>query len=106
MGWRPPLPPGPYLVVGLARSGQAALRVLGDQARGVDRKQGDDTPIALERDRRVVALLAIHPARLVAEHPQRGLPGPRKPDDEVRARRKRRPPAHLRDAVLVDREAD
>ena len=25
---RPPLPPGPYLVVGLARSGVAALRML------------------------------------------------------------------------------
>ncbi len=45
---RPPLPPGPYLVVGLARSGQAALRVLGDAARGVDRARGDDTPAALQ----------------------------------------------------------
>ena len=51
---RPPLPPGPYLVVGLARSGQAVLKVLGDQARGVDRKQGDDTPVALEGIRCVI----------------------------------------------------
>ncbi len=36
---RPPLPPGPYLVVGLARSGQAAARVLagrGEAVVGVD----------------------------------------------------------------------
>ncbi|HTN24572.1 MAG TPA: hypothetical protein VL120_11330, partial [Solirubrobacteraceae bacterium] len=31
-GWRPPLPAGPWLVVGLARSGIAAARTL--QARG------------------------------------------------------------------------
>jgi len=36
---RPPLPPGPYLVVGLARSGQAAARMLaalGEEVVGVD----------------------------------------------------------------------
>ena len=36
---RPPLPDGPYLVVGLARSGQAAARLLaarGEQVIGVD----------------------------------------------------------------------
>lgn len=36
---RPPLPPGPFLVVGLARSGQAAARLLtgrGEEVRGVD----------------------------------------------------------------------
>ena len=47
---RPPLPPGPWLVVGLARSGVAALEVLrarGEEARGVDRRDGDDTPEAL-----------------------------------------------------------
>jgi UDP-N-acetylmuramoylalanine--D-glutamate ligase len=47
---RPPLPPGPWLVVGLARSGRAALDVLrarGEDVRGVDRSQGDDTPAAL-----------------------------------------------------------
>jgi UDP-N-acetylmuramoylalanine--D-glutamate ligase len=52
--FRPDLPPGPYLVVGLARSGQAVLRVLGEQARGVDRKRGDDTPVALEGIRCVI----------------------------------------------------
>jgi UDP-N-acetylmuramoylalanine--D-glutamate ligase len=36
---RPPLPPGPYLVVGLARSGQAAARLLaarGERVAGID----------------------------------------------------------------------
>ncbi|HEX7293437.1 MAG TPA: hypothetical protein VF259_02725, partial [Solirubrobacterales bacterium] len=36
---RPPLPEGPYLVVGLARSGQAAARLLagrGEEVTGVD----------------------------------------------------------------------
>src|SRR5262245_55929287 len=38
-GRRPPLPPGPFLVVGLARSGQAAARLLaarGERVVGVD----------------------------------------------------------------------
>jgi UDP-N-acetylmuramoylalanine--D-glutamate ligase len=61
VGWRPALPPGPYLVVGLARSGQAALRVLGDEARGVDRKRGDDTPVALEGIRCVVKSPGVAP---------------------------------------------
>jgi UDP-N-acetylmuramoylalanine--D-glutamate ligase len=49
---RPPLPQGPYLVVGLARSGQAAARLLagrGDRVVGVDsgRPDGaDDLPAA------------------------------------------------------------
>jgi UDP-N-acetylmuramoylalanine--D-glutamate ligase len=54
---RPPLPPGPWLVVGLARSGVAALEALrarGEQARGVDRRDGDDTPAALDGVRAVV----------------------------------------------------
>src|SRR5690348_15023293 len=37
---RPPLPRGPFLVVGLARSGMAAARLLagrGEEVRGVDR---------------------------------------------------------------------
>ena len=40
MAGRPPLPPGPFLVVGMARSGLAALRALrahGERATGVDR---------------------------------------------------------------------
>jgi UDP-N-acetylmuramoylalanine--D-glutamate ligase len=75
MGWRPPLPPGPYLVVGLARSGQAALRVLGDQARGVDRKTGDDTPVALEGIRCVVKSPGVPPgAPVIAAARERGIP--------------------------------
>jgi UDP-N-acetylmuramoylalanine--D-glutamate ligase len=36
---RPPLPPGPYLVVGLARSGIAALRMLAPDVIGVDARE-------------------------------------------------------------------
>lgn len=42
---RPPLPGGPYLVVGLARSGQAVVRLLtelGGEVRGVDSGSPDD----------------------------------------------------------------
>ena len=42
---RPPLPPGPYLVVGLARSGRAAalaLQARGEEVTGTD---GGDTHI-------------------------------------------------------------
>lgn len=45
---RPPLPPGPYLVVGLARSGGAAARAL--QARG-ERVYGTDTGSPAEAGR-------------------------------------------------------
>jgi UDP-N-acetylmuramoylalanine--D-glutamate ligase len=41
---RPPLPEGPYLIVGLARSGQAAARMLaerGEEVRGCDSGQPD-----------------------------------------------------------------
>ena len=44
---RPPLPPGPYLVVGLARSGQAAVRALaarGEQVLGTDAAAPDGAP--------------------------------------------------------------
>jgi UDP-N-acetylmuramoylalanine--D-glutamate ligase len=54
---RPPLPAGPWLVVGLARSGQAALELLrsrGEEARGVDRRDGSDGPEALRGVRAVV----------------------------------------------------
>ena len=75
---RPPLPPGPWLVVGLARSGIAALEVLrarGEQARGVDRRQGDDTPAALEHVRAVVKSPGV-PAQapVIAAARERGLP--------------------------------
>jgi UDP-N-acetylmuramoylalanine--D-glutamate ligase len=73
--FRPDLPPGPYLVVGLARSGQAVLRVLGDQARGVDRKQGDDTPVALEGMRCVIKSPGVpQEAPVIVAARQRGIP--------------------------------
>jgi UDP-N-acetylmuramoylalanine--D-glutamate ligase len=75
---RPPLPPGPWLVVGLARSGVAALEVLtklGEQARGVDRRQRDDDPAALDGVRAVVKSPGV-PAQapVVAAARERGLP--------------------------------
>jgi UDP-N-acetylmuramoylalanine--D-glutamate ligase len=75
---RPPLPPGPWLVVGLARSGLAALEVLrarGEEARGVDRRQGDDEPAALEGVRAVVKSPGV-PAQapVIAAARTRGLP--------------------------------
>jgi len=75
---RPPLPPGPWLVVGLARSGVAALAVLrarGEWARGVDRRQGDDTPAALEHVNAVVKSPGV-PAQapVIATARERGLP--------------------------------
>jgi len=58
---RPPLPRGPFLVVGLARSGQAAARLLarrGEEVRGVDAGNpvgaaglaGDGVEVALDTD--------------------------------------------------------
>jgi UDP-N-acetylmuramoylalanine--D-glutamate ligase len=74
---RPPLPPGPWLVVGLARSGIAALEVLqalGERARGVDRRQGDDTPAALEHVRAVVKSPGVPAeAPVIAAARERGL---------------------------------
>jgi UDP-N-acetylmuramoylalanine--D-glutamate ligase len=52
---RPPLPPGPYLVLGLARSGEAAARVLrarGEAVIGLDAGAPDD-PRLLEVARRL-----------------------------------------------------
>jgi UDP-N-acetylmuramoylalanine--D-glutamate ligase len=74
---RPPLPPGPWLVVGLARSGRAALEVLdarGEEARGVDRRQGDDQPAALDGVRAVVKSPGV-PAQapVIAAARERGL---------------------------------
>jgi UDP-N-acetylmuramoylalanine--D-glutamate ligase len=78
VGGRPPLPPGPWLVVGLARSGSAALDVLrarGEEARGVDRRQGDDTPDALHGVRAVVKSPGVPAeAAVVAAARERGLP--------------------------------
>jgi UDP-N-acetylmuramoylalanine--D-glutamate ligase len=75
---RPPLPPGPWLVVGLARSGVAALEVLtsrGEEARGVDHRQGDDEPAALDGARAVVKSPGV-PAQapVIAAARERGLP--------------------------------
>jgi UDP-N-acetylmuramoylalanine--D-glutamate ligase len=75
---RPPLPAGPWLVVGLARSGRAALEVLerrGERVRGVDRRQGDDEPAALDGARAVVKSPGV-PAQapVIAAARERGLP--------------------------------
>jgi UDP-N-acetylmuramoylalanine--D-glutamate ligase len=74
---RPPLPPGPWLVVGLARSGRAALEVLrarGEEARGVDRRDGNDKPAALDGVRAVVKSPGV-PAQapVIAAARERGL---------------------------------
>src|ERR1051325_1560894 len=75
MGWRPEPPPGPHLVVGLARSGQALLKLLGDDARGVDRKNGDDTPVALEGMRCVIKSPGVpQDAPVIVAARERGIP--------------------------------
>jgi UDP-N-acetylmuramoylalanine--D-glutamate ligase len=65
-------------VVGLARSGRAALDVLrgrGEQARGVDRRQGDDTPAALDGVHAVVKSPGVPAqAEVIAAARERGLP--------------------------------
>ena len=75
---RPPLPQGPALVVGLARSGHAALAALearGVPARGVDREQGDDGPEALEGAAWVVKSPGVPPSNaLVSVARASGLP--------------------------------
>ena len=77
---RPPLPPGPWLVVGLARSGVAAalaLRARGEEVRGVDR--GQPPGAAALRDAGVEVelgsdgLAALHGAHAVVKSP--GVPG-------------------------------
>jgi UDP-N-acetylmuramoylalanine--D-glutamate ligase len=65
-------------VVGLARSGRAVLDVLaarGEEARGVDRQQGDDTPDALRGVHAVVKSPGV-PAKapVVVAARERGLP--------------------------------
>jgi UDP-N-acetylmuramoylalanine--D-glutamate ligase len=78
MSARPPLPPGPWLVVGMARSGRAALDALlarGEQARGVDRSRGDDSPAALGGVRAVVKSPGVPAeAAVVGAARERGLP--------------------------------
>src|SRR5918995_5117382 len=56
---RPPLPPGPYLVVGLARSGLAAARAR--RERGADVVGADAGTVAAEaRDELERAGVAVH----------------------------------------------
>jgi UDP-N-acetylmuramoylalanine--D-glutamate ligase len=94
MSRRPPLPPGPYLVVGLARSGQAAAALLharGEQVIAVDRAPlerlradlpagvelhaGTDGIALLERVRAVVKSPGVPAtAPVVAAARERGIP--------------------------------
>jgi UDP-N-acetylmuramoylalanine--D-glutamate ligase len=75
---RPPLPGGPYLVVGLARSGLAALEVLrarGERAEGHDSKLGTDGLAELEHARAVVKSPGVPAeAPVIAEARRRGIP--------------------------------
>ncbi|HEX2104731.1 MAG TPA: UDP-N-acetylmuramoyl-L-alanine--D-glutamate ligase [Solirubrobacteraceae bacterium] len=78
MSPRPPLPGGPYLVVGLARSGLAALQVLrarGERAEGADRKLGTDGVAELEHARAVVKSPGVPAeAPVIAQARERGIP--------------------------------
>jgi UDP-N-acetylmuramoylalanine--D-glutamate ligase len=75
---RPPLPGGPYLVVGLARSGLAVLQVLharGERAEGADAKLGSDGLAELEHARAVVKSPGVPAeAPAIAEARARGVP--------------------------------
>jgi UDP-N-acetylmuramoylalanine--D-glutamate ligase len=75
---RPPLPGGPYLVVGLARSGLAALQVLrarGERAEGADSKLGTDGVAELEHARAVVKSPGVPgQAPVIAQARERGIP--------------------------------
>ncbi|HEX2084874.1 MAG TPA: UDP-N-acetylmuramoyl-L-alanine--D-glutamate ligase [Solirubrobacteraceae bacterium] len=74
---RPALPDGPYLVVGLARSGQAALAALrarGVEAAGVDRRDGSDGLAELDAARVVVKSPGVpQEAPVIAEARRRDL---------------------------------
>jgi UDP-N-acetylmuramoylalanine--D-glutamate ligase len=95
MSLRPPLPPGPYLVVGLARSGQAAAALLharGEQVlavdsapaerlqntelpQGVELHTGTDGVALLERVRAIVKSPGVPAtASVIAAARERGLP--------------------------------
>jgi UDP-N-acetylmuramoylalanine--D-glutamate ligase len=75
---RPPLPAGPYLVVGLARSGLAALHALrarGERAEGADSKLGSDGLAELVHARAVVKSPGVPAeAPVIAEARARGIP--------------------------------
>src|SRR6185369_13056897 len=80
MTYRPPPPPGPYLVVGLARSGQAAAALL--HARGeeviavdgapADRLQTDLLPAGVEVHAGTDGLALLERVRAVVKSP--GVP--------------------------------
>jgi UDP-N-acetylmuramoylalanine--D-glutamate ligase len=75
---RPPLPGGPYLVVGLARSGLAAMQVLkarGEEVAGADSRLGSDGMAELDHARAVVKSPGV-PAQapVVAEARAREVP--------------------------------
>ncbi|HWI73699.1 MAG TPA: UDP-N-acetylmuramoyl-L-alanine--D-glutamate ligase [Baekduia sp.] len=80
MSLRPPLPPGPYLVVGLARSGRAAAALL--HARGeeviavdaapVDRLLADELPSGVEVHAGVDGVALLERVRAVVKSP--GVP--------------------------------
>jgi UDP-N-acetylmuramoylalanine--D-glutamate ligase len=79
MSSRPPLPPGPYLVVGLARSGQAAAALLharGEEVVAVDRAPADrlraDLPDGVEVHAGTDGLALLERARAVVKSP--GVP--------------------------------
>jgi UDP-N-acetylmuramoylalanine--D-glutamate ligase len=60
---RPPLPPGPYLVVGLARSGRAAalaLRARGEEVIGCDRSGAESPELAATARRLSPAGVEVH----------------------------------------------
>ena len=70
---RPPLPPGPYLVVGLARSGKAVLPLL-DDARGWDAREGGDGIDLLDGVRTIVKSPGVpREAPVIAEALARGI---------------------------------
>src|SRR5579862_5344289 len=63
MKQRPPLPPGPYVVVGLARSGVAAalvLRARGEEVIGCDAGAASDPAIAAAAGRLSAAGVEVH----------------------------------------------
>ena len=72
---RPPLPPGPWLVVGLARSGIAAARTLiarGEEVVVVDRGSPSDAPAGIEAHVQTEGLEFLARARAVVKSP--GVP--------------------------------
>jgi UDP-N-acetylmuramoylalanine--D-glutamate ligase len=80
MSLRPPLPPGPHLVVGLARSGQAAAALLharGEEVIAVDRAPADrlraDRPDGVEVHAGTDGVALLERVRSVVKSP--GVPG-------------------------------